>query len=920
MKIWNLKKETLILSIAIGISGGISIPNIFFRFWYRSIPVQIVLISAFSVILFFCCLISIRMFNNLSLDKKQNIYKILILLIAIFLFFILKFPITLEVPNSPTDHRLSVKIVDKKNSRENSLIIEIIELKIDNKKINLESLIDGGKGIINEKGFLEISGTEEFSLLFSANQNSTVTILFNGNKSSGRALCTLDNQVIDEIDLYQNDPTERIMFLRSPTPLSLQTLTVAQNIFGIIFGIFILFLFSIVIDIINNSLSKIGLQVAIVIKNNLTAWSRVLCSIFGVLFAVYITLFLCMIQIKAAISYEYFTPATNIEEAAYTYTAASNYVKYGLMNSMLLQDHSYSIYPEGHPYVYTHMPAGPDLFYALLLLIYKGNFQAVRVALIVPALIGLFFYYIFIKIILKGIGIKTNLAGYAIALIGPWTIIRLFESQIYPLFPFLAFFPLLAWEKYRSTNKKWWYILFAFISFLSALYIEYSLLTSVLFCYISLYLTQIIRFSRRDIIIYSCSLLSGIILHLIQNLFFYGPANFIQELIYLLGNRIVGYPSQEQLFEFYHQLGVVHHGAHPIDFGLLLTQICGNLHIINIGENANVNKIFVILIFALFIGFHDRVLQNSGKNILKMPIIPFSEDTLHILKITIWMVITLLIPILLFPAFAQEVNSATFGGNFFFAIFEISIIGLSIKQVFNTIFISNSSTPNKEIENKTQHKTEIQKERIWDYSRIKNEILDVISSKSRITSSLLIKVSYLFLITINIIFVYQFIVEQYTFTIRKTEYVDQVLSKSEKKLNLDASLLEIKRFNGQLFMTNINIPTVGFLVQYPGYGVCDPDSISDSGDVKISECGTDFIKSTDRITLSQQPRYFFYFTTPGLFPGFASCMPSSTMIGARGGSGCMKLMYRRLSDNYEQVFSNKIVSVFDFQKRIEKKD
>lgn len=903
----------------IGIAGGVSIPNIFFRLWYRSVPFQIGLIAAFSVVLFFCGYIIVKKFQNQTISKKRNISKIFTLFIVFLIIFIFKYPIALDVPNPAAEHRLSIQVADKNNNQANSLKIEIIELKIDDSKVNLDSLLGGGKGKITEKGYLEITSTNEFSFVFPARQNSTFTILFNGNENSGKVLCSLDNRVYSEIDLYQSEPTERVLNLHSPIPVLYQFLSIAQNILGFIFGGFLLFVFSfainISISIISNS--RIGKLITIKLKNDWVIRTRTLLSIPGNLFAVFLLVVLCAIQIRAAVSYELFAPATNIEEAAYTYTSANNYIKFGLMNSVLLQDFSYSLYPEGHPYVYTHMPPGPDLFFTLLLCVFKENYQIVRVAVAILALMGLYFFYYFVKIILRGIGIKTDLAGYAVAMIGPWTIIRLFESQIYPLFPFLAFFPLLAWEKYRTTDKKVWLFLFAFISFLSALYIEYSLLSAVLFCYISLHLTQIIQFSKRDIAIYACSVLSGIVLHLVQNFAFYGPAKFFQELIFLLGNRITGYPSQQQLFDFYHQIGVVHHGSHPIDFNLLLTQILGSLHFITISEYAN-NMIFIILVITIIIAYLARILKDSDNKHFKLRIFPLPDYVLQILKITLWMVITLLIPILLFPAFAQEVNIATFGGNFFFAIFEISVIGLFCKQVYQTVTNSDLNTSESEITNEAQHKTDIQTEGMWNYSRIKKVIINV--GNKRISSSLLLGILCLILVGLNIVFICRLLVEQYDYTIRKTEFVYQFFSKSDSKLNLDASLKEIKKYNGQLFMTNINIPTVGFLVQYPGYGVCDPESISDSGEVNISKCGTDFIKSTDTKTLSQKPRYFFYFTYPSLFPGFASCMPSSTMIGARGGNDCMKLLFKRLSDNYQQVYTNEIVSVFDLHGKIEKKD
>jgi hypothetical protein len=879
-----------------------------------------VLITAFSLVFFCCCIFIINKYRCLTKDEKINVLDISLLLIAAFLFYIWIFPIVLDVPNPITEHLLVIKPGEQNNRQINGSTIEIIELKIDNSRISLDSLVNKESQKINEKGYLEISGSDELSMTFSAKQNSTFNILFYANEKSGKVQCTLDNQVKSEIDLFQNEPTDRILNLHSPIPLGFQVLSIVIYSLSIVFICFILFLIALVI----NHLKIVNIyqyaQIGKIKNKNIVTWLETIFSLLGTLTAIYLLLVLGQIQIKAALSYEYFTPATNIEEASYTYTAANNYIKYGLMNSMLLQDHSFSLYPEGHPFVYTHMPAGPDLLFAFILYVFNGDYKTVRIAVVVLSLIGMCFFYIFINLILKGIGIKTNLAGYAIAMVGPWTIIRLFESQIYPLFPILAFFPLFAWEKYRTTNRKVWLYLFAFISFLSALYIEYSLLSAVLFCYISLFLTKIIRFTKRDIVIYICSVLSGIGLHLIQNFAFYGPTYFFQELVYVLGNRIIGYPSQEQLFEFYQKLGVVHHGAHTLNFRLLLTQINGSLHFINIGENANVNKIFVILIITILTEYLARVLKEPARKLLKVEITPLPENTLQIVKITLWMGVTLLIPVLLFPAFAQEVNIATFGGNFFFAIFEISIIALFFKQVYSALNYAGLSIREKGTENDAQYKNGIQKEWVGKYSKIKKEISDVITKKSRISSSLSIKILYLFLIGLNMVFVYQLIVEQYNYTIRKTGYVDQLLSKNDTKLNLDVSLKEISKFNGQLFMTNINIPTVGFLVQYPGYGVCDPDSISDIGDLIISKCGTDFIKSTDSITLSQKPKYFFFFTYPTLFPGFASCMPSSTMIGARGGNECMNLLFKRLSDNYELKFTNKIVSVFDLQEKIEKNE
>src|SRR5215467_7677722 len=71
-----------------------------------------------------------------------------------------------------------------------------------------------------------------------------------------------------------------------------------------------------------------------------------------------ILLFLFILQLTVAIRAEYFTPFSLVEESAYTFISANNYLKFGFLNSGLLQDFSTSPYADDHPFVYNHMPAG----------------------------------------------------------------------------------------------------------------------------------------------------------------------------------------------------------------------------------------------------------------------------------------------------------------------------------------------------------------------------------------------------------------------------------------------------------------------------------------------------------------------------------------------------------------------------------
>src|SRR5262245_53154268 len=77
--------------------------------------------------------------------------------------------------------------------------------------------------------------------------------------------------------------------------------------------------------------------------------------------------FIRLLFTVAVVRSPYYSPLSLVEEAAYTYTTATNFVRFGYWNSTLLQDFSNASSPLDHPYVYNHMPAGPDILQAVLL-------------------------------------------------------------------------------------------------------------------------------------------------------------------------------------------------------------------------------------------------------------------------------------------------------------------------------------------------------------------------------------------------------------------------------------------------------------------------------------------------------------------------------------------------------------------------
>jgi len=119
-----------------------------------------------------------------------------------------------------------------------------------------------------------------------------------------------------------------------------------------------------------------------------------------------------------------------------------------------------------------------------------------------------------------------------------------------------------------------------------------------------------------------------------------------------------------------------------------------------------------------------------------------------------------------------------------------------------------------------------------------------------------------------------------------------------------------------LFMTNINVPVVGFLAQAPGFGVCEPRAIGGDGSIDLSRCKTAFMRRYEYWS-QQRPRYFFYFDHPALFPGFADCLPKGTLVGQeRDGNSCMDELRHRLARQYVLVFENRLMKVFDLERGV----
>jgi hypothetical protein len=144
--------------------------------------------------------------------------------------------------------------------------------------------------------------------------------------------------------------------------------------------------------------------------------------------------------------------------------------------------------------------------------------------------------------------------------------------------------------------------------------------------------------------------------------------------------------------------------------------------------------------------------------------------------------------------------------------------------------------------------------------------------------------------------------------------IKDIIGRAQGKNDL-LPLLDLSRYKGKLFMTNINVPSVGFFSESPGYGVCGRDAVSLVGKLDTATCKVAQMRR-QQFWRTQHPDYFFYFKQGRVFPGFATCWPRDAYLGIeRGGAGCNEELGERLHANFQLVDSNELFDVYDLTVR-----
>jgi hypothetical protein len=593
-------------------------------------------------------------------------------------------------------------------------------------------------------------------------------------------------------------------------------------------------------------------------------------DIAGYVLSTVIVLWMYSIHVRSILQYPYFAPQANVEELAYTHISSTNFNNFGFLATGFLQDFAASPHRSDHPYVYDHMPPGPDIARALVMTATGGSFfwTAIFFASLVP--IGFVFYFLFLKSVFQD---RFVLGGVFLFLLTPWAqYTGHFSNPIWNAALLLIFAPLvtLQWSSHHKTKWVYYFIGLPLI-LISSVYLDYVVLSSVLACWVGLYFSQIIRLHKREFVLAVAAIALGIILNLAKNLVYFGPSLFAQELFYVLANRLSGWPSQQALASFYETHGILHHGARPPKISVLREVIKANFSFDGL-------KFFVIAAVTSLLLTIKAHIQTQEKAVRLDATADTVRDFQFIAKIVILIIAIIIAPIVLFPAFAQEVNLGG-GTNFIW----LGFLAVALASLASTRLIETAIPAIPTI-------------LIW--WRTKSIVFRIPSVLQTIALGAFICVAALVISKIpkalgNSINAFGNVRAKYT-------------------QNPNIELEHLRVFVSAPFMTNINVPTVYFYTGSVGFGVCGLDSIAEDGLLDLNGCKIALVRNR-AVYANTRPSYFFLFKLGPYFPGFADCGPSSFVIPAeqRAPAGCLEIQKSRLNKNFLKVLDTSLFSVFD---------
>ena len=565
----------------------------------------------------------------------------------------------------------------------------------------------------------------------------------------------------------------------------------------------------------------------------------------GTWFAAPILAGYALLFLVALVRFPLVGPVATVDEQLIYYQTARNFVQYGFLNSGFLHDLSTSSNPAHHPYIYSHMPAGPEVFVALLMNIFGERWGLIRLVFAAVFAVGMAYFLRFVQLVLTRHGLTG--AGYSLLFLSPLTVLHSVDHPAYSAFPLFLFFPVMALQRYYATGRVVHYGMALASVLVASLYAV--TLSFILFCvaWSLLWFLGLVRLEFRHVAAMILVGALGIILHLLQGAWFFGPAVFFEELRITLSNRILGEPSAQEVMAFYRAHDIVLHGTHQLDLSRNLTSLNNSLRFP--GRLPFILLALVVVVWGMLRGGRfDRATWT-----LFVPVdstsASFRQTVSLLAKLLAWAVISIVIPMALFPAYTGDYGLQSLG-EFLLAVFAVSLIAYTFRGLFTELPELPSASP----------------DHVWVRG-----------------------------ITLGVVMV---VLLGALGMLAQTQQMNlKAIVPAHLSRHPNAELLEIGRFlKGQVVMTNVYPTTASFFTREAAFGGCEMAAFRADGSVDPSACHASFIKGYGR-GVKVNPTHAILFRSH--FTGFTLCLED-----------CLEKLEARLAQHHAKVFEAKSFTIY----------
>jgi len=539
-------------------------------------------------------------------------------------------------------------------------------------------------------------------------------------------------------------------------------------------------------------------------------------------------------------------PVATVDEQLIYYQTARNFVQHGFLNSGFLHDLSTSSNPAHHPYIYSHMPAGPEVFIAVLMKIFGERWGLIRLVFAAVFVVGMVYFLRFVQLVLTRHGLTG--AGYALLFLSPFTVLHAIDHPAYSPFPLFLFFPVMALQRYYATGRAvhvWMALTCVLVASVYAVTLSF-----ILFCvaWILLWLLGLVRLEFRHLAAMILVGASGMLLHLLQGMWFLGSGVFFEELRITLSNRMFGEPSVQEVMAFYRAHDIVVHGTHHFDPFSSLVSINKSLRFP--GRLAFVLLALVAVAWGILrIGRFDRTTRT-----LFVPVdatsASFRTSVSLTARLLVWAMVSILIPLVLFPAYTGDYGLQGLG-EFLLAVVAVAVLAYTTRE----LLAEARGLPSA-----------LRPDEVW------------------VRGLALVILVAVFLGALGML--------------ARTQEVNlKAMVPAHLATNPNAELLEIGRLlKGRVVMTNVYPTTASFFTQEAAFGGCEMAALGSDGSVDPAGCHAAFIKGYGR-GVSVNPTHAILFRS--LFTGFTQCL-----------ADCLEKLEARLDKHHEKVFEAKLFTIY----------